>query len=484
MSNSPPTPRPPARPESVGAGGRFRPAVVSGPIGWTLFFLALPVLGEQVLNTIVTLFDTWLAGRISPAATSAIGFAAYVGWLASMLAMLVATGTTALVARHTGAGEPREANRIANQSILLAGFLGIAIFALIYALAPWFAQQQNMTGETYAITVHYLRVDAVGHFAMSLTFVGCAAMRGAGNMRMPMLIFAAINAFNIVASLSLVYGIGPIPELGISGALIPKLGVYGIVWGTVSARIVGAVLTLIVLARGTSGLILRARDLAFHGATVRRILRIGIPAAADGAVMWVGHFLLLIVIARLASGVLGEAYYAAHMIAVRVEALTYLPAVAWGTATATMVGQSLGAGDRRRAAHAAHWAVLQCGSLSIAMAALFYFGAELVYAIMSDDWLVRAAGVTPFRTLALFQPILVASIVYIHALRGAGDTRFPMIVTLIGTFLFRVPMGYFFGITLSLGLAGGWMGMYCDMTWRAAAASLRYLRGKWLKVEV
>ncbi len=462
-------PPPPGRELPPGRNVKRLPAVMTGPVRTTLLILALPVFAEQILNTFVGLFDTWLAGRISASATSAVGLAAYVGWLASMIMMLIATGTTALVSRHEGSGDHAGANRYTNQSITLAAILGVLVFAFLFAIAPWLARYTNMTGQTYDIAVQYLRVDAVGHMCMGLTLVGCAALRGVGDMRTPMAIFALINTVNVIASCVLVYGL--------------DLGVSGIVGGTVTARIAGAIIILVVLIRGRAGLILRRAELRIAWARTERILRIGLPAAADGAVMWSSHFAFLAVISRVAAGALGEASFAAHIIAIRVEALTYLPAMAWGAATATMVGQSLGAANPARAKRAGHEGVLQCGLLSVVIAVLFYFGAEFIYQQMSLDPLVRATGVTPFRILALLQPLMVISIVYVHALRGAGDTRAPLVITLVGV-LIRIPVGYYFGIVLGWGLLGAWIGMFGDMIWRALAATARYIGGRWLDAKV
>lgn len=449
-------------------------SVTAGPVRRTLLFLALPVLAEQVLTTLVGLVDTYLAGRISPAATSAIGLAAYVGWLASLLLMLIGTGTTALVARFEGAGDHDSANHFANQSLTLASLFGIAVFCLIYLLAPWFAEYCRMTGESFDITVTYLRVDAVGHMLLGPTLVGCAALRGVGNMRTPMVIFAIVNAVNVVASCSLVYGWGPLPALGVNG----------IVGGTVIARISGAMILLAILYAGHAGVKIRRRELPIVWESSRRLLRIGIPAAADGAIMWCGHFMFLAIITRLADPPLGEIYFAAHIIAIRVEAFVYLPAVAWAAATATMIGQALGAGNPRRAVRAGHEGVLQCGLLSVGIAACFFVGSQFIFEQLSADPMVQAAGVRPLRILAMLQPFLVTSIVYIGALRGAGDTRFPLLITIVGAIFIRIPVGYYFGIIEQWGLLGAWMGMFADMLWRAYAASVRYARGAWIRTRV
>lgn len=456
-------------------GAVYRTGVTTGPVRATLFYLAMPVLAEQLLNTLVGVVDVFLAGGISTPATAAIGLAAYVSWFASLLVMLVATGTTALVARMEGGRDHQEANRIAGQSIFLSVLLGIGLLALLYSVAPWFARQQKMTGETYAIAVEYLRFDAVGHAFLAITLVGCAAMRGAGNMRTPMIIFAVLNAVNLVASFGLVYGLGP----------LPALGVRGIVTGTVIAKVVGCSMVLAAFVRRRVGLELAPRDLIPESSRVWRILRIGVPAAGDGAVMWFGHFAFLAIIARLAVGMVGEAYYAAHIVAIRLEAFTYLPAVAWATACATMIGQALGAGDPHRAKRTGYEAVLQCGVLSVVIGVLFWIFAEPIYRFMQPtDPLVTAAGVDGFRILALLQPTLVISIVLVGALRGAGDTRFPFVMTLLGIVFLRLPLGWYCGIVLDGGLIGAWIGMYADMVYRAIFVVVHYARGAWLATAV
>ncbi len=447
--------------------------LVSAPIRRTLFILAIPVLGEQLLNAAVGTFDVFLAGRISHTATAAIGLGAYVAWLGSMIAMLVGTGTTALVSRFEGAGDRRQANRFANQSITLAAIVGLCIFLLIYTLAPWFAHYCRMTGEAYTITVNYLRFDAIGLFFLCITLVGSAAIRGLGDMRTPMAIFAIINGVNILVSYLLVYGPGP----------IPKLGITGIVIGTVAAQGLGAMLMILVLARGRTGIMIQAPLLKLRLQDVKRILNIGTPAAADGAIMWSGHFIFLAIISRLADPQQSQILFAAHIVAIRVEALTYLPAVAWSTATATMIGQALGAANIARARRIAHEAVMQCGLLSLFVAAFFYFGADLIYDVMSTDKEVRLAGAAPFRYLSLLQPILVIAIVYIWALRGAGDTKYPLLITIVGVNI-RILTGYICGIVLQGGLLGAWMGMFADNIWRGAAGLTRYYRGKWVHTKV
>ena len=150
---------------------KLKKPIVSGPLRKTLCLLALPVLAEQILNTCVAIFDTFLAGQISASATSAIGLAAYVDWLVTMIVMLVATGTTALVARFQGSDNHAEANHLANQSIAMSIMLGIVSMVLIFLCAPAFAWYCNMTNDAYSITVEYLRIAASDWTSGSLLIV-------------------------------------------------------------------------------------------------------------------------------------------------------------------------------------------------------------------------------------------------------------------------------------------------------------------------
>ena len=449
--------------------------LLSGDVRRAVFVLALPVLCEQLLSFCVGFYDTWLSGRISTEATSAIGLAAYVSWLASMLFGLVGVGTTALVARHWGAGEHAQANAIANCSLMLAAVAGAAVCGLIYTTAPWLPWLLAMDAATHDVVVTYLRIDCFGHLFTGFSLIGAAAFRGAGDMRTPMLILGLVSVSNMVFSSVFVFGWGP----------FSSHGVQGIVWGTILARFLGGILMVWALVKGTSGLKLRRDAMRFEGPLVRRLLRIGIPAATDGGIMWGSQFLFLMVIASLGGGSQFDSTpFAAHIVGIEIEAITYLPAVAWGYAAATLIGQSLGAGLPDRATRAGHEAAWQCCWLAAALSLVFYFGARGIYELMHADAAVHAAGVPAFRMLSFFQVPLVLAIIYTAALRGAGDTLAPMIVTLITVLGIRVPLAWFCGVYLDGGLIGAWIGMCADVALRAILVAAWFIGGRWKAVRV
>lgn len=451
--------------------------LLSGDIRRTVFWLALPVLGEQALNACVAWNDTFLAGHISPTATAAVGFGAYFSWLVSMLFSMVGIGATAVVARHIGERRPRRANLACNQALALSAGLGlIGMGGAMLAAAP-LVKLLKLSPAAAPVAVNFIRVDAVGYVPEALLFIGAACLRGAGDTRTPLALIALVQVVNMLTSWLFSRGAGP----------IAGLGTPGIALGTVVARYVGGVAALTVFLTGRRGLrvvlpLLRPRlDAAW------RILRIGLPAALDGGLMWLGHFSFMAILTRSAdrvTGQTGDILYAAHIVGIRIESLSYLPAWAWGLAASTLVGQNLGARQPQRALACAREARTQAVSVLLLSAALFYFGAPAAYRFLQDDPRVTACGVPALQALAFLQPFVATLIVYLGALRGAGDTLVPMVFTGLGMFLLRVPFAYYGGVVLQHGVLGVWYGMFADLVVRATLMTIRVRSGAWMRVRV
>jgi len=454
--------------------------IVTGPVRRVMLALVWPVLAEQFLNTLVGLVDTYLAGNLPEAsrvaATGAVGLAAYVGWLVTMLFALVGTGATALIARSYGAGERPTGNHIANQAVMLVLLMGAGASVALYAAAPVFASWLHMEGITLQMTVRYLRIDAWGYLIWSISQVGAASLRGAGDMRTSLKVLSIVNILNVIASPALVHGWGP----------APLLGVDGIVVGTLIARICGGLLMLLILLRGRFGIRLRPGLLRPHWGPIRRITRTGIPAAADGTILWGGHFLFLMIVGFIGTGGAADVNpaLAAHIVVVRILAFTYLPASAFATACATMIGQALGAGDPARARRCGHEGVVQCGLLTAGVGLGFLLFATPLCGLLNKDPQVIALAAPVLMLAGAFQPLLSTNIVYIGSLRGAGDTIFPMIFSIVGLVCIRVPGGYLLGVALHHGLFGAWCAVCADIVVRTTLSFTRFTRGRWTALRI
>ncbi len=439
-----------------------------------LFRLVIPVLAEQLLIFGIGFFDTLLSGQLGRQETSAIGLAAYVSWLGSVVFGVVGVGANAIVARHWGAGEFAEARRITARALTLSFFVGAIVFCLLRELASPFAGLMRMEGEQHRIAVEYLRFDAWSQCFAAFTQIGAASLRGTGDMRTPLLVLTFTNIVNVLVASACMWGWGPFPEMGVTG----------IVTGTVIAQMCGASLMAVLLFSGRARIHVRLAEFGFDAPTTRRITRVGGPAALAGIAKVSGHFAFLMVISRLSAGGFDGAAFAAHFVGVRIEALSYLPAEAFGIAAATLIGQALGAGDLDRARRAGREAVRQCVGYAGLMTLVFFTFAPLIYAQMHRDPAVALVGVPAFRLMALYQIPNAVLIVYSCCLMGAGDTKFPLYCSLIGNVIVRVGLGYLCGVHWQGGLFGAWIGMGADNILRSMLIAWRYHAGHWVHTKV
>ncbi len=302
----------------------------------TLARLVWPVMLEQLLNMFVGLSDTFLAGRyLSQTHLAAMTSMCYVMWMLSSAFAVIALGVAALVARFIGAGDTASATRVTNQGLAAGALLSIVLTLVLW---PWdgsIVALMRLDGDSAVYFTRFLTLLAPALPAMMVEQVGLAALRGAGDMVAGLWTMALVNAVNLAVSWLLLSGFGPIAPQGWDAIAI----------GAASGHCAGALATLALLARGRGGLGLRRRDFWPDGALQRRILRIGVPGGLD----LLGQSLLQLFFLSLINR-LGEQAAAAHGVAIRIESLSYLPAVAFQVAAATLAGQYLGARDPASAA--------------------------------------------------------------------------------------------------------------------------------------
>ena len=431
--------------------------------------LALPAIGEQVLMMTVGLVDTYLVGHLGASALAAVGLANQVLLLAMTLATALATGTTALVARQVGAGDWAGARTSTQQSILLGALVGgVLTLPLVFLAQPALAFF-GPSLDVRAMGASYLRVASLPFIMQAILFLGNAALRGAGDTRTPLYVMALVNGLNIVISYLLIHGAGPVPAMGVLGSAV----------GAAVARGVGGVVILALLVRGRGRLRFQRNAWRFHPETVRRILRVGVPAGGEQLLMRGGQAAFT----RVVSG-LGTAAFAAHQIAIQGQSLSFMPGFGFSVAATTLVGQSLGAGrpDEARASvrESLRMAIAFMSVMGLVLVAL----APQVTGLFVDDPQVIALGAQCNRILGLGQPILACMMVLPGALRGAGDTRFTLIVTTLTIWLVRLPMAIVLATTLAIGLPGVWYALLTEMALRVALFWGRFRSGKWTTIRV
>ncbi|MBN1659755.1 MAG: MATE family efflux transporter [Anaerolineae bacterium] len=431
--------------------------------------LALPAMGEQMLSMMVGVVDTFLVGHLGAAPLAAVGLANQWVFLAMALFSAVATGTTALVARTVGAQEPEEANRVLRQSMLVGAVLGLLSMLLGVVLARPAVLALGAPADVIEPGTAYLRTVSTTFFFATLMFVGNAALRGAGDTRTPLYVMLVVNVLNVIVAWTAING-----PIG-----LPRLGVVGSALGATTGRLAGGLLIIAILLRGRAGIRLQLHSLRPEPDVIRRVLRIGLPSGAEQFLFSTGYMVFARVLAAL-----GTAAFAANQIAINVHSMSFLPGFGFAVAATTLVGQKLGAREMEEAESRGYTAYRMGAVLmSVIGVAIILFPTQLMSFFTSDPEVI-AAGIVPLRLIGLIQPLVAAAMIFAGGLRGAGDTRYPMMITGGSIWLLRVPLAYLFGLTLGWGLVGAWIGMAADLGVRGVLNYLRYRSGGWKKVEV
>jgi putative MATE family efflux protein len=435
-----------------------------------IFKLSIPIAIENLLHMSVFIIDAVMVGRLGTDALAAVGLAGILSFTITMIFSSLNVGSASIVARHIGAKERDQAQTVGAQAIFLALAMGIIItpFFLIYAdkmLIVMSAEPQvSDLGKGY--------LQIVGGFVVfRLIILACnGILRGAGDTRTPMMVTLMINCVNILLNWLLIFGIGPFPKWGVGGAA----------WATAIAYTFGTVLLCSKLFTGRCVLHISIRQtIHVHFESLKRIVRISVPAAIDAFLTQMGFLFFTKIVT-----ILGTVSLAAHQIAVRIESISFMPGFALAVSTATLVGQSIGAKKVNLALLSMRRSCYFAMALMGFFALIFLIFPAQMAMMFKPEPSVLSLAVVCVMIAALEQPALAIYMVYSGGLRGAGDTISPMIITIVGTLCFHVPISYLFGITLGWGLAGVWFGSALDWICRAIAIYILYKRGRWKRVTV
>ncbi|MGE9269367.1 MAG: MATE family efflux transporter, partial [Verrucomicrobiales bacterium] len=410
-------------------GGRLQGKTLLQQVG----ILAVWPLFEQILTFCVGMTDLLIATRMADgpervAILDAMGLGGYVAWFFNILQIAVATGVMALVSRGTGAGDRHLARLGLGQGVWLGLVAGVLSMAVLLVATPILIEWIGLGPLASERANGYLRILAFsGPFSGVMLAIN-AALRGAGDTRTPFVGMVVVNLVNMLVSWWFVFGPGEWGGHGIEGLAV----------GTVTGWVAGLVVVSGLVARGGE------EDLSWSGAslkpawsTMKRILRVGAPQSLEIAGMWSIHAFGIRVISQLpVEGALG-----AHILAIRVESMSFLPGFAIATAAAALVGQYLGAGSKEMAVKA----VRLCWRIALvvmsSMGVVFVFGGEQIVGLIAPDSAMHVNLAAPLLIVcAVGQPFFASCIVLKTSMRGAGATGMVIRNSFGSMLFFRVGM--------------------------------------------
>jgi putative MATE family efflux protein len=439
------------------------------PLSRAILLLAVPMVLEMIMESLFAVADIFWVSKLGADAVATVGLTETLLTVVYAVSMGLAMGVGAVVSRRTGAKDPGGAARAAVQAVILGVALSILVGTFGAIFAPRLLALLGASPGVLATGSGFPRIMLGGCATIVLLFMINAAFRGAGDAAITLRTLWLANGINIVLGPVLVFGLGPVPRLGVNGAAL----------ATNIGRGIGVLYQLWMLGRGRGRLAIRREHLAIDGETLRTIFRIarsGVVQALIGMTSWVG---LVRILASFGSSAL-----AGYTIAMRVVMFMLLPSWGLGNAAATLVGQNLGAGNPARAEQAVWRAALyNCVFLGTIGLLLVPLGPDVVRLFTSEVAVVEQGG-RCLRIVAAGFAFYAYAMVVSQAFNGAGDTRTPTWINLGCFWLGELPLALLLSRYFALGPSGVYVAITLAFSSMAVVSVLLFRRGAWKRARI
>ncbi|AXG11090.1 MATE family efflux transporter [Haloplanus rubicundus] len=441
--------------------------LTAGDVGKPLFYLSLPIVVTNLLQTAYNLADTFWIGQYSTNALAAISFAFPMVFLIISLGMGLAVAGSILVAQHTGADQEGEAEYAASQTVGFAAVAAVVLGTVAYFLVGDVLALLGASEDVLPLATAYMEIISLGIFFMFGFFVFISLMRGYGDTITPMLVMLGSVALNVVLDPFLIFGWWIFPRWGIEGAAI----------ATVFSRGLALAVGLWIMLSGRRGVRIRPRDIVPDLNYGRRLVRIGVPASVEGTGQAVAINLLMFIVGTFSTPVV-----AAFGIGVRVFSVIFLPAIAVARGVETMSGQNIGAGKPDRAALTARVAAKTTFVVLAAAGVVTFFFADPIVALFTNDRAVVEVGATFLRYVAPSFGFIGIMRSYNGGFRGAGKTLTAAAIAVSMLGLIRLPIAWV--ASGFMGPPGIWLSFFVSNVAGAVIAYVWFGRGSWRSADV
>jgi len=434
-----------------------------GPIDRAILLLAVPMMLELALESVFAVVDVFFVARLGADAVATVGLSESMLTFIYAIAMGLGVGATATVARRIGEHDADGAARAAVQAIAL----GVCIAVPLGVLGFWFAPALLvLMGAPPGVLAHasYAQVVLGLNGVVVMLFLINAVFRGAGDAAVAMRVLWIANAFNICLDPCFIFGLGPFPELGVTGAAV----------ATTTGRGIGVLVQLFVLWRGGGRIVIRREHVRLEPHIMTNMLRLSGSAVFQilvATTSWVG------VVRILAS--FGSAAVAACTIAIRIVMFVLLPSWGLSNAAATLVGQNLGAGKPDRAEQSVWRAAMYNMLLLAAVGVVFVALSPAIVSAFTQDPEVRPLATTGLRIISAGFPFYAAGYVLTQAFNGAGDTMTPTLLNIACLWLIEIPLAYLLARPFEVGATGAFWAIFIAFTVMSIASATLFRRGRW-----
>jgi putative MATE family efflux protein len=431
--------------------------------------IASPVIVGMISHTVLNIVDTAMVGRLGDVALGAVGLGSFFILVVVLIFGSLGIGTQAITSRRLGEGKTGEFRRIADNALLLSLVIGVAVSVIGYALCPWIFSMLSKSPEIVAEGTPYLEIRFLGLFSMVVIFTMRGFVYGLARVRIDMIVSLVINILNIVLNYFLIFGHWIFPRMEVRGAAI----------ASVVSTVVGLLVFVMFIRLGiVRGLPAADADSRLSRGIMGRIIRISAPRAIQSFSI-IGFIIFLSFI-----GFIGIKELAISNIIFKAFNFSFMVGLAVGTASATLVGRSLGEGNEARAVLYG-WHSVGIGALLMGIIGLlFMFFPREIMGIFTESPETIEKGVIPFQVLGAFQLIDGVGIVLSRTLQGAGSTFYVMVSEMIVVWIVLVPFTYAAVKVFDGGLILAWWGLFLYIVLFAAAMAWKFHEGGWKRVKI
>lgn len=447
----------------------IRRDLTSGSISRNLWYLALPMMATNALQTLFNVIDMIFVGKLGPAPIAAVSVVGVVMMIPFSLILGTSIGTVAMVSRFFGAGDFAGASHVAYQTIVTAiiGGLGVTVLGVLFA--PLLINLFGVAPDVHAQATVYMRILFIGSIPIAMQFLIAAIFQAIGDAPTAMWLNLVAVVCNIILDPLLIFGIGFFPRLEVAGAA----------WATTLARTIGMVLALYWLFHRQKQIKLGWEGLKPDGPILKRLFKIGVPSSLQMTLRSISGMIMMGIVAGF-----GTFALAAYGIGIRLDMLTMMPGFGLAAATATLVGQNLGAGKPHRAVRSSWIAAFNYLLFMVFFGVLFYIFSPHLFALFNRDPNVIEQGNMYIRTVVFCYPFLAVGIVLNRALSGAGETVITMVITGLSLFGVAVPLALLLPGLLNVGVRGVWLAIALSNVVQAVWVASVFIRGRWKKKTV
>jgi len=442
----------------------------TGSLKASLLLLSIPMILEMLMESVFAIVDIYFVSKLGDNdAVATVGLTESVLMLVESVAIGVAMAVTAMVARRIGEKDKEGAATAAGQAILLGVFLSIVLGGIAYYFAGDILRFMGGSEELIQKGSGYTKIILGFNIVLMMLFLFNGIFRGAGNAAIAMYTLYLANGINIILDPCLIFGYWIFPELGLEGAAI----------ASVIGRGVGVLFQIYVLVRGWAIIKPKLQDLIPEWLTLKKLFSVSIGGAGQFLIQTASWIFLVRILADFGSVVL-----AGYTIGIRVIIFTILPSWGLSNATATLVGQNLGAKLPDRAEKTVWIAARYNAIFMFALSVIFFIIAEPTLSLFTDDEAVIKEGALCMRILFSSYIFFAYQMVLSQSFNGAGDTYTPTVINFIGGWLFQIPLAYILAITFDMKSLGVYTAIAITAILLATMQFVAFRRGKWKLVEI